>query len=161
MEIKIEMNLASLQKRLQPEEFRKRLLQEMKVAMEESTLIAAGEVSRLTPVGVTGNLAKISHRVSNLLDGVEGLVFSHAKYAIFVEEGTKAPRRMPPPGPIGNWVRYRLGVSDPRRLRQVTWLVQRRIATAGTRAVRMFEQGSQASRDRIEASFNQHIQKAL
>lgn len=167
-------------------QFNQVLQRELVLAMEQSVRLVSAEVSRLTPVGVTGDLARgitgtVRVRTEMGSPSIRGLVFPQAIYAIYVEEGTKGPRKAPPRGPIEQWVRRKLGPSlkaatgrKTRRkggkafkgsleetVRSVTFLVQRKIAVRGTRARRMFRKGSRAAEPRVRRIFQQHIDRAV
>lgn len=86
-------------------------------------------------IGTQIDEAKLQAWVGPGLGGrkAAGLSGDPVNYGYYVEHGRRAGRR-PPPIALALWVRRRLGVSDPKQLRRVTYLVGRKIAQRGIRA---------------------------
>lgn len=126
---------------------------ELERAMTESVILVEGAVVKRTPVN-TGSLRQsIDRSVRGRLARIEGRVFTPSPYGLPVERGRK-PGKFPPIAPIELWVRRKLQVSDSEA-RSVAFLVARKIARRGTKGAFMFQEGLEASRGKVNKTFDQ------
>jgi len=91
-----------------------------------------------------------------------GLVFLAPpadRYGLFVEVGTRP--HFPPPGALDGWVRRRLGITSDREVRQVAFLIGRKIARRGTRGQFFFERALAENEGRVVAVMEEEIGKAV
>ena len=121
---------------------------ETRLSMEQAVLLLQREVVTRTPVGATGILrGSIASEVRGTTAQIRGIVTTPQAYALPVEEGSRP--HWAPIAPLKLWARRKLG--DERAAYRVRWAIHLR----GTRPVRMFAQGLEASRTRIEQLFVQ------
>lgn len=125
---------------------------ELSRAMEESLVALQGSVQEFTPLGATEQLAPsiIAQPVETLADQVIGVVGTSFDYALAVELGTKP--HFPPVEALEDWVEKRLGVRG-KEIRNVAFLVARKIAAHGTPAFGMFHRGLAKERAQIAQLF--------
>ena len=120
--------------------------------MYEATLLAQREWQENMPRGATGLTAGSIHSdVSSTPAGVLGVVGSSQPSALWVELGTKA--HMPPSEALQPWVKAVLGIHDPKEVRNVAFLVARKIARHGTPAQRPMARAVEATEGQIIAIF--------
>lgn len=81
------------------------------------------------------------------------------RYGLFVEVGTHP--HFPPPGALDGWVRRRLGITCDREVREVAFLIGRKIARQGTRGRFFFERALAANETRVVAILEEEIVKGL
>ena len=119
-------------------------------AATESTLLIEREVKEIMPrvSGLTAN--SISSDAFSTPTGVLGVVSSTQPSAVFVELGTGP--HMPPVDALVPWVQAVLGV-EPDRVRQVAFLVARKIARKGTPAQKPFERAAQSTQGQVARIF--------
>jgi hypothetical protein len=89
-------------------------------------------ITRLTNQGHidTGALRdSLAFIITKTTDGVK-ITFSAKNYAVYVDKGRK-PGKFPPRLSIENWVKRKLKITEPSKLKQVTFLVRRKIALKG------------------------------
>lgn len=96
------------------------------------------EIKKHTPVN-TGALRASIAFVPRGSPG-EGILASPLIYSSVMELGRR-PGKFPPSAPIQLWVKRQLGISDPKEIRSVAFLVSRKIARAGVKGRNMFEKG--------------------
>ncbi len=126
--------------------------QVLQAAMLEATLLAQREWQENMPRGATGLTAGSIHSdVSSTPAGVLGVVGSSQPSALWVELGTKA--HMPPSEALQPWVKAVLGIHDPKEVRNVAFLVARKIARHGTPAQRPMARAVEATEGQIIAIF--------
>ncbi len=126
--------------------------QVLQAAMYEATLLAQREWQENMPRGATGLTAGSIHSdVSSTPAGVLGVVGSSQPSALWVELGTKA--HMPPSEALQPWVKAVLGIHDPKEVRNVAFLVARKIARHGTPAQRPMARAVEATEGQIIAIF--------
>ena len=124
--------------------------QVLQAAMYEATLLAQREWQENMPRGATGLTAGSIHSdVSSTPAGVLGVVGSSQPSALWVELGTKA--HMPPSEALQPWVKAVLGIHDPKEVRNVAFLVARKIARHGTPAQRPMARAVEATEGQIIA----------
>lgn len=119
--------------------------EELVAATWEAELLFEGVVKEFTPTGATELLrASIAAQPPQALaDQVIGVTGTSLDYAVAVELGTKP--HFPPVEALEDWVRHKLGVSD-KEVRNVAFLVARKIAAHGTPAFGMFHRGFNKAR---------------
>ena len=126
--------------------------QVLQAAMYEATLLAQREWQENMPRGATGLTAGSIHSdVSSTPAGVLGVVGSSQPSALWVELGTKV--HMPPSEALQPWVKAVLGIHDPKEVRNVAFLVARKIARHGTPAQRPMARAVEATEGQIIAIF--------
>ena len=81
------------------------------------------------------------------------------RYGLFVEVGTRP--HFPPPGALDGWVRRRLGISGDREVREVAFLIGRKISRQGTRGQFFFERALLENESRVVAIMEEEIAKAV
>lgn len=127
---------------------------ELTAAMYEAEALLEREVKDLTPVGVGGGgglRGSIAAQEPEVLsDQVIGVVGTAMAHAVPVELGTKP--HFPPVEALEEWVRRKLGV-DEKRVRNVAFLVARKIAARGTPAFGMFHRAFNAHRAQVAGMF--------
>ncbi len=116
-----------------------------------ATMLLEGEVKDRTPQGAHGHLAQsITSEVSNLADGVLGVVGSPLAYAVPVELGTKP--HMPPIQPLEDWVQHKLGKMGPE-IKRVAQAIAWKIKHHGTKGAFMFKDAFEANQDEVLRQF--------
>lgn len=126
--------------------------QVLQAAMYEATLLAQREWQENMPRGATGLTAGSIHSdVSSTPAGVLGVVGSSQPSAVWVELGTRP--HMPPSEALQPWVKAVLGIHDPKEVRNVAFLVARKIARHGTPAQRPMARAVEATEGQIIAIF--------
>lgn len=126
--------------------------QVLQTAMHEATLLAQREWQENMPRGASGlTAASITSDVSSTPAGVLGVVSSSQPSAVWVELGTKP--HMPPSEALQPWVKAVLGIRDPKEVRNVAFLVARKIARHGTPAQRPMARAVEATEGQILAIF--------
>lgn len=80
-------------------------------------------------------------------------------YGIFVEAGS-APH-FPPPGALDGWVRRRLGVSDEKQVREIAFLIGRKISRQGTAGRHIFERTLIENEERVMGILEEEVARAL
>lgn len=101
---------------------------------------------------VSGLTAKsITSDVASTPAGVLGIVGSSQPSALFVELGTKP--HMPPVAAMVPWVKAVLGITEPKEVKRVAFLVARKIAMHGTPAQRPMGKAVEATQGQIAAMF--------
>lgn len=136
---------------------------EAQAAMLQASLLLEREVKDLTPVGVygaaglRGSIAAMPPRMEG--DTITGGVSTSCPYALPVELGSKP--HFPPVQPLEDWVRAKLGESDPDVARGIAFCIARKIAAHGTKGQHMFQRALDASKDQIAAFFNAAVENAL
>lgn len=81
------------------------------------------------------------------------------QYGLFVEVGTRP--HFPPPAAIEGWVRRRLGITDDRQVREVAFLIGRKIARSGTSGRQLFERALGDNVDRVVEILEEEVAKGV
>jgi hypothetical protein len=81
------------------------------------------------------------------------------RYGLFVELGTRP--HFPPPAALEGWVRRRLGITGDREVREVAFLIGRKIARVGTPGQHFFERALRDNESRVLAVMEEEVAKAL
>ena len=81
------------------------------------------------------------------------------QYGLFVEVGPRP--HFPPPGALDGWVRRRLGITNDRAVREVAFLIGRKIARVGTPGRLLFERALNDNMSRVVAVMEEELAKAL
>ncbi|MCJ9428550.1 hypothetical protein [Kordiimonas marina] len=137
-------------------------LDELEVGGIEAGLFLEREVKERTPVGVggagglRGSITSHTGRIG--VERIETVVGTPSPYAVPVELGARP--HFPPIIPLVDWVIHKLGV-NPDAARGVAFLVARKIATKGTKAVMMFTRSLEASQAQIETIYIRRAEQAL
>lgn len=128
--------------------FARKVLEE---ATTEATLLLQREWQDNLP-RVSGLTAKsITSDVASTPAGVLGIVGSSQPSALFVELGTKP--HMPPVASMVPWVKAVLGITEPKQVKRVAFLVARKIAVHGTPAQRPMGKAVETTQGQIAAMF--------
>ena len=129
-------------------EYTEGVLQE---AMTEATLLMQREWQENLPRASGLTAASITSDVASTPAGVLGVVGSSQPSAVWVELGTRP--HMPPSEALQPWVKAVLGIHDPKEVRNVAFLVARKIARHGTPAQRPMARAVEATEGQIIAIF--------
>ena len=132
---------------------------EMLAAVTEADHLLEREVKERTPtaVGAGGGLrGSIASDEQAHSDRVIGMVGSPLNYAVPVELGTRP--HFPPLQPLEDWVRAKLDVPDAQ-VRNVAFLIARKISKVGTQGAHMFEEAFDATADQVEKIFSLGVQR--
>lgn len=125
--------------------------QVLTATMTEATLLVEREWKENLP-RVSGLTAQsITSDVASSPAGVLGVTGSSQPSALFLELGTKA--HMPPIEALVPWVKAVLGIVDPKEVRNVAFLVARKIARTGTKAQRPAERAIEVVEGQVVAMF--------
>jgi len=81
------------------------------------------------------------------------------RYGLFVEVGTRP--HFPPPGALDGWVRRRLGITGDREVREVAFLIGRKISRHGTKGQFFFARALAENESRVVEMMEEEIAKAL
>ena len=81
------------------------------------------------------------------------------RYGLFVEVGTRP--HFPPPGALDGWVRRRLGITSDREVREVAFLIGRKVSRAGTRGQFFFERALAENESKVVEAMEAEIAKAV
>ena len=120
-------------------------------AMTQATLRLLHDVTENTPK-VTGITASsFASDVFSTPAGVLGVVSSSQPSAVYIELGTRP--HMPPAEAMEPWVRAVLGIRDPKEVKQVAFMVARKIAKHGTEPQRPLERATISAKSEIIAMF--------
>ncbi len=106
-----------------------------------------------SPVGGTALLRNswVSARPEARAGIVEISVASTAAHALPVEEGARP--HFPPPLALGQWIRRKLGITDPTRARRAAFRIGRAIARRGLPVRRVFARAVEAVAPGIDRLF--------
>ncbi|PHS70532.1 MAG: hypothetical protein COB22_07860 [Cycloclasticus sp.] len=114
-------------------------------AMKKAPVVVGREVSNAvlraaieTGDKIKANAPKAFSTLTNSvkadrISAFEYRVGPHVNYAESVERGRK-PGNMPPITDLSQWVKRKLGLSDPKRIKAVSWAIAKKIARQGTKA---------------------------
>lgn len=128
--------------------FARKVLEE---ATTEATLLLQREWQDNLP-RVSGLTAKsITSDVASTPAGVLGITGSSQASALYVEVGTKP--HMPPVAAMVPWVKAVLGITEPKQVKRVAFLVARKIAVHGTPAQRPMGKAVETTQGQIAAMF--------
>lgn len=81
------------------------------------------------------------------------------QYGIFVEAGS-APH-FPPPGALAGWVRRRLGVADEKKVREIAFLIGRKISRQGSEGYHIFERTLAENEERVMQILEEEVARVL
>jgi hypothetical protein len=124
-----------------------------------ATMFLEGEVKDRTPQGAHGHLAQsITSEVSDLADGVLGVVGTPLAYAVPVELGTKP--HMPPIQPLEDWVQHKLGKMGPE-IKRVAYAIAWKIKHHGTKGAFMFKGAFEANQVEVRHQFEVSVARIL
>jgi len=129
---------------------------EFRKAMLKATIHVESKVAEKTPVGWTGALR--AGIASKVITPFLGRVFPSGpsiKYAPVVEFGRKKDK-FPPTregGSLWMWVLRKLKVPK-KQMKSAVFLVARKIARKGTKAVKMFEKTERQEKRKVQQIFN-------
>ena len=140
-----------------------RYARELTAAMLEAGLLLEREVKELAPVGV-GGAAGLRGSIAAMpphMDGdtLTGGVGTSAPYAVPVELGTRP--HFPPVQPLADWVRAKLGESDPVAARSIAYCIARKIAAHGTEGQHIFQRALDAAQERVGGMFDRAVERTL
>jgi hypothetical protein len=145
------------------EHFPELLAAEVFTAMLEAGLLLEREAKAIAPVGVfgaagyRGSIAAIDPYMDG--DTLTGGLGTSCPYAAPVELGTRP--HFPPVQPLADWVRAKLGETDPGVARSIAFCIARKIAAKGTEGQHVFKRALEASEVRIQAAFEGAVEKTL
>lgn len=126
--------------------------QVLEAATTEATLLLQREWVDRMPIGASEITRKsITSDVASTPAGVLGIVGSSQPSALFVELGTKP--HMPPVAAMVPWVKAVLGITEPKEVQRVAYLVARKIARHGTPAQRPMGKAVEATAGQVVAIF--------
>ncbi|UCU92688.1 hypothetical protein KI616_17890 [Hydrogenophaga taeniospiralis] len=120
-------------------------------AMTEATLLAQREWQENLPRVSGLTASSITSDTFSTPVGVLGVVASSQPSALFLELGTKP--HMPPVEAMVPWVKAVLGITDPKEVKRVAFLVARKIAKKGTPAQRPMGRAVESTTGQIVAMF--------
>lgn len=149
---------------LHPEALHKGLLG----AFGETTQLLEAYIGKATPEGVGGNRtglkASLFSEVREQGTRISSITGTTKAYALPVEFGRRPGQKPPPYRSLIEWVGLRFGISDPKRVKRLAFVIARAIGKRGTRAyrqsppgVRMFERGLAVAEPQIVAAFERAL----
>jgi hypothetical protein len=124
---------------------------ELARAMFEATALLEREVKDATPTATGLTRGSISSFVTEIPNGVLGVVGSAQPHIVYVELGTMP--HFPPLAPIQDWVRAKFGYSDEAQIEGAALAIARKIAARGTLGVGMFHRTFARLTPRVETIF--------
>ncbi len=133
---------------LEAPEFARQVLE---AATTEATLLLQREWQDRVPRASGLTAQSITSDVASTPAGVLGIVGSSQPSALFVELGTKP--HMPPVAAMVPWVKAVLGITEPKEVQRVAYLVARKIARHGTPAQRPMGKAVEATAGQVVAIF--------
>lgn len=131
-----------------PDLVRKELL----AAVTEADMLLEREVKDATPTATGVSRASIFSREQALPDGAIGVVGTSQTHMAYVELGTQP--HFPPVQALEDWVRVKLGISDPKKVHGIAYLIARKIARRGTKGKEMFKLTWDRYQPQVEAIFS-------
>lgn len=136
-----------------PERAAKIFADEWKNFLNESSSFTLRKAVTGTPVW-RGNLASSEFRElrGNGLD-MFAIVATPAINAGLIERGT--PAFFPSPIALADWVRGKLGITDPAQIDRVTFLIARNMSKRGVKAHWMFRNAERALRNKAQNMLDQ------
>lgn len=150
---------------LHPEAMHKAML----AAGSETASLLEHYIGRVTPEGVggarTGLKASIFSEIRENGTRITTITGTNKAYAMPVEFGRRPGQKPPPVNALLDWVGLRFGISDPKRVKRMAFLISRAIGKRGTRAYRdnsppgerMFASGYAAALPNIIRSFERNV----
>lgn len=136
--------------------------EEMRAAIDESSLLVEREVKENTPTGATETLVNsIFSSTEVYADNVLGVVATSIAHAVPVELGTK-PHSISIAGQqaIRDWVVKKLGVGADE-VDSVTQAVIWKIRKYGTEGAHMFERAFNTTRPQVEQRLDLGVQRII
>lgn len=152
-----------------PQETKKRLRERLKVALPAGGELIRAEVARRTPVntgilrqGVTLSRPKINMKGNPIAEVKIHETGPGVNYVRYVEFGRKSGRR-PPLDPILYWAmrKKKFGKKGARQLRRLAYAITVKIGRTGTRAVKMYEKGFNAGKEKATKFISDYISEAF
>lgn len=122
----------------------------------------------LSPFGakVPGGLGEFARSVRGEVRRGGGKASGHIflappadQYGIFVEAGSGP--HFPPPDALVGWVRQRLGVSDDKKVREIAFLIGRKISRQGTEGYHIFERTLVENEQRVLEILEDEVARVL
>jgi len=127
-------------------------------AIVEITMFLWREIQSRTPQGVGGSQSGLHNAIKTQFIGKgtpvsKGIIFHSKPYGDVIEKGRTAGKGISEQGQesLAQWIRVKLGITDPKKLRQVTFLISRKIKAKGFEGAHMFEQAFKDNETRIDA----------
>jgi hypothetical protein len=96
----------------------------------EATALLEREVKDATPTATGLTRASIGSFITEIPDGLLGVVGSAQPHVEYVELGTRP--HFPPLEPIQDWVRVKFGISEQSEIEAAALAIARKIAARGT-----------------------------
>lgn len=137
------------------EETRKIIEQELTTASIKSVGEFHGALVPKTPFAFGFLRNSWQQRVFKRGKDVIGQVRSTAPHAWPVEEGSKP--HFPPIAPIELWVKRKLQIKDAKQAKAIAFLIARKIAKFGTKAVHMVRDTFREKKSSIESNYKQAL----
>ena len=136
MAFRVSLDFEGLPKVLEPGQYADIVRQEAMRAVNESLILEKNALVIASPSGGTNALRtgwQISPAVARS-ELVQGAVTNATVQAAVIEEGARP--HFPPVGPTGEpalgvWIRRKLGILDPKKVKQVAFKIGRAIANRG------------------------------
>ncbi len=125
---------------------------ELHRALIEATALLEHEVIDATPTATGLTRASIGSFITELPDGLLGVVGSAQTHVEYVELGTRP--HFPPLGPIQDWVRVKFGISEQSEIEAAALAIARKIAARGTLGVGMFHRTWARLEPQVQAIFS-------
>lgn len=132
-------------------------------AITEATMLLWAEVKKRTPQGVFGAQGGLLESIKTDFPGKgtpvsKGIVATQQKYAEVIEKGRQPGKGVSKEGKeaLARWIQVKLGITGEKELKQVTFLISRKIKTKGFEGHHMFEQALHDNLSRVEGIFAKH-----
>lgn len=127
---------------------------------------AAGMAQSPLGAKVPGGLGEFARSVRGEVSRDRGQASGHVflappadQYGIFVEAGSSP--HFPPPGALAGWVRRRLGISDEKKVREIAFLIGRKISRQGTEGLHIFERTLAENEQRVLEILEEEVARVL
>ena len=125
---------------------------ELHRALLEATALLEREVKDATPTATGLTRASIGSFITEIPDGLLGVVGSAQPHVEYVELGTRP--HFPPLEPIQDWVRVKFGISEQSEIEAAALAIARKIAVRGTLGVGMFHRTWARLEPQVQAIFS-------
>jgi len=123
------------------DELKAAIIKGEQIGMKKIGLRSEHILAKNTPVGATGNLRggifSQFHQDGPLMHEVIAISPPADVYAAAVNDGTRP--HMPPSSALVLWVKQKLQITKESQAKSVAFLIARKIAKSGTKAVHMFD----------------------
>ena len=132
-------------------------------AMRKSVSVAHAAVTRLVPVGATGEAKRsISSQVLagpyQIVGKVQSTMRRPNVYIFVLNSGRPPGKRMTNSTKLEPWVQSKGLASSPERVRQIAFLIARAVQRKGTRGLGIFYNGLERTKRMIETIHSQAIE---